>query len=204
MPKKPHVKTLREAISKKLGIKIARIYEKAAVLAIMAQAKTEDGICLLTAQSGVNLNKYRPQEKVNQTRQLLFQLNEQTKPSQLIKSSVKKSMHKIVAVNIGKAFKLKDPLITGKVISEAKEMAEEVYPLLYVFENSVREMIIRVIRFHRKFKRKLKKGNQKRTKIPGMAKGALIPFITLTWNTLGVLCKITGQTLKKFCQPSNG
>jgi len=145
MPKKPHVKTLREAISKKLGIKIARIYEKAAVLAIMAQAKTEDGICLLTAQSGVNLNKYRPQEKVNQTRQLLFQLNEQTKPSQLIKSSVKKSMHKIVAVNIGKAFKLKDPLITGKVISEAKEMAEEVYPLLYVFENSVREMIIRVM-----------------------------------------------------------
>lgn len=112
---------------------------------IRAQTKTEDGIYLLAAQSGVNLNKYLPPEKVNQIRQLLFQLNQQAQPFQPVKSSVKKTIPKMISVTIGKTFKLKDSLLTEKVLTEAKEMAEEVYPLLYVFENSVREVIIRIM-----------------------------------------------------------
>lgn len=145
MPKKSHVKKLREEIEKKLGIKTARIYEKAKALATSAQTKTEDGIYLLAAQSGTNLNKYLPQDKVNQIRQLLFQLNRQVQPAQSVKSPKEKPKFKMVSVNIGRAFKLKDPLLTEKVLTEAKVMAGEVYPLLYVFENSVREMIVRVM-----------------------------------------------------------
>lgn len=76
MPKKPHVKAFRDAIAAKLGIKISQIYARAGALATRAQTKTEDGIHLLAAQSGINLNKYLPRERVAEIRNLLFQLNQ--------------------------------------------------------------------------------------------------------------------------------
>ncbi len=145
MPKKPQLKALREAISRKLNIKTSRIYAKANALATQAQTKTEDGIYLLAAQSGMNLNKYLDREKVDQIRNLLFQLNQHAQPPQLAKPASNKSVVKTVSVTVGKTFNVSDPLLPDKVLAEAKEMAEEVYPLLYVFENSVRETVVRVM-----------------------------------------------------------
>ena len=144
MPKKPHVKALREAIANKIGIRISQIYNKAKFLSTAAQTKTEDGIYLLAAKSGINLNKYLPKEKVEDIRNLLFQLNQHAKPG-IVESPRKKSINKVVQLSVGKTFKVSDPLLPQKVLTEAREMAEVVYPLLYVFENSVREMIIRVM-----------------------------------------------------------
>ncbi len=146
MPKKPHVKALREVIAKKLGIKTSRIYAKAAALATKAQTKTEDGIYLLAAQSGINLNKYLPKDRVDQIRHLLFQINQHTQPSQIAKRTSTKTVGKTISLTVGKTFTVSDPLLADKVLAEAKEMAEKVYPILYVFENSVREMIVRVMR----------------------------------------------------------
>lgn len=145
MPKKPHVKTLREAVGEKLDIKTSTIYSRATSLANKAQTKTEDGIYLLAAQSGINLSKYLPKGKVDDIRRLLFQLNQSTPPIQPAKSSPKRTALKPVALTVGKAFKLIDPLLKSNVLREAKQMAEEVYPLLYVLENSVREMVVRVM-----------------------------------------------------------
>jgi hypothetical protein len=145
MPKKPGIKELREAIAQKLDIKTARIYKRASDLTVLAQGKTEDGLYLLAAKSGINLNKYLPQGKVEQIRQILFQINQHPQPSQSMKTSPKKSLPKQIHLSIGAAFRLRDPLLTESVIKEGKEMAEVVYPLLYVFENSVREMILRVM-----------------------------------------------------------
>lgn len=148
MPKKPHVRSLRELIAKRLGIGTSRIYAKASALATRAQTKTEDGIYLLAAQNGINLNKYLPRERVEQVRNLLFQLNQHSRPSAPGKPPSKKAVGKTVSLTVGKIFTISDPLLTDKVLGEAKEMAEEAYPLLYVFENSVREMILRVMRSH--------------------------------------------------------
>lgn len=145
MPKKPHIKILREEIARKLDIKISQIYKKAVNLATTAQTKTEDGIYLLAAKNGINLNKYLPKEKVDHIRQLLFQLNQHSPVLRFTSPSTKKKVSKIVCLSVGKVFQINDPIIPHKVIVEAKEMAEEVYPILYVFENSVREMIIRVM-----------------------------------------------------------
>ena len=57
-----------------------------------------------------------------------------------------KQVAKNITVNICKNISLKNPILSEKVLKEAKYMAEKVYPLLYVFENSAREMIIRVMR----------------------------------------------------------
>jgi hypothetical protein len=144
VPKKPHIKALREAIANKIDIKISQIYKKAKVLSTEAQTRTEDGIYLLAARSGINLNKYLPKEKVEEIRNLLFQLNQHVKASRL-ESTSKKSMNKAIQLTVGKTFEVAESLLPHKVVSEAKEMAEVVYPLLYVFENSVRGIIIRVM-----------------------------------------------------------
>lgn len=146
MPKKPQLKALREAISRKLDIKTSRIYARANALATKAQTKTEEGIYLLAAQSGINLNKYLAREKVDQIRHLLFQFNQNAQPPAPAKPVSKTSDLKTGSVTVGKTFRVSDPLLPNKVLAEAKEMAEEVYPLLYVFENSVREMVVRVMR----------------------------------------------------------
>jgi len=49
-----------------------------------------------------------------------------------------------ILVRIGTDFELKDPLLPESVLNDARAMAD-VYPLLYVFENSVREVICRVL-----------------------------------------------------------
>lgn len=144
MAKKPHIRVLREVIAERLGIKTSRIYARASALAIQAQTRTEDGIYLLAAKSGINLNRYLPREKVEHIRHLLFQLNQPAGPSQL-PTTGKKIVVKSVSMTVGKTFTIRDPLLGEKVMAEAREMAEQVYPLLYVFENSVREMIIRVM-----------------------------------------------------------
>ncbi len=136
---------LREAIARKLGIRRSRIYAKANALATRAQTKTEDGVYLLAAQSGINLNRYLDKERVDQIRQLLFQVNQHAQPAQLAASTSRKTVIKRLSVTVGKKFAVRDPLLTEKMLAEAKEMAEEVYPLLYVLENSVREMIVRIM-----------------------------------------------------------
>ena len=147
MPKKPHLAGLRETIVKKLNIKKSRIYAKAKELAIQAQTKTEDGIYLLAAQSGINLNKFLPAEKVAEIRELLFQIKGSTQAFGLLTHKPKeRNANKNITVNICRSVTLNSSLLTEKTLLEAKNMAEKVYPLLYLFENSVREMIIRIMR----------------------------------------------------------
>jgi hypothetical protein len=147
LPKKPHLAFLRENIVQKLGIKRSRIYARAKELAIQAQTKTEDGIYLLAAQSGINLNKFLPSEKVRQIRELLFQIKQPAEAIQLREDKIKKKLAiKNVTINICKNVSLKNLLLSDKILKEAKDMAEKVYPVLYVFENSARQMIVRVMR----------------------------------------------------------
>ncbi len=50
-----------------------------------------------------------------------------------------------ITVTINKKFKLTDPVLPQKRLDEAKLMTE-VYPVLYVFENSIREVIQQVLK----------------------------------------------------------
>lgn len=145
MPKKPHVRALREAIAEKLDIKTSQIYARANALATKTQTTTEDGIYLLAAQSGINLRKYLPRDKVDAIRHLVLQVNHDAGPPAVLKAPSKKATFKVGSMTIGKTLSVGDLLLPLKMLAEAKEMAEEVYPLLYVFENSVRMIIVRVM-----------------------------------------------------------
>ncbi len=55
-----------------------------------------------------------------------------------------KIVTKIKTVKIGETLSLSDPILKPKIINEAKQMTS-FYAELYVFENSVREVILRVL-----------------------------------------------------------
>ena len=49
-------------------------------------------------------------------------------------------------VVIAHTLELTDPLLPQRILGDAQTMAEQVYPLLYLLENSLRELIRRVLR----------------------------------------------------------
>lgn len=55
-----------------------------------------------------------------------------------------KTIVKTTTVNIGNDFKLNDPILSRQVLNDAKDMTQ-FYAELYIFENSVREVINRVL-----------------------------------------------------------
>lgn len=146
MPRKAYVKEVRDVIAKKLDIGISRIYVLAKELADEAQVSTEDGIYLLAARNNINLNKLLPNDKVNEIRKLhLSHRPVPSAPPQLTSRKTASDSH-LRTINIGKQFILTNPILPGRILKEAKEMSEKVYPLLYVLENSIREVILRVMR----------------------------------------------------------
>lgn len=146
MPRNPHLQKVLAEIKRNLGIGRTRIYQRAKVLATQAQVKTEMGVYLLAATSGINLVGRLPQEKLDKVRDLLFQMGQ--KESIHTRTRTRQPIQKSITITVGKTLVVKDPILPEKVIGEAKLMAEEVYPVLYVLENSIRELILRVMRKH--------------------------------------------------------
>lgn len=148
MPKKAYVKAVREALVRRLGVGDKHIYKLAQPLANDAQASAEDGVYLLAAKKGIRLNKYLPEEKVDEIRKLHLQLNPQRAPESHPKSTRKKAptTPKFYKIQVGKKFTLTDQILPGRILKEAEEMSENVYPLFYVLENSIREVISRVMK----------------------------------------------------------
>lgn len=146
MPKKPHLKAVSEALVKKLGIGKSRIYEMAKQIADGVQVSTEKGIYLLAAKNGINLTKYLHTDEVREIRELHLKSNQQMQSPPPSSPAKKEVSSKPRIINIGQQFTLTDPILPNKILKEAEEMSKDVYPLLYVLENSIRELILRVMR----------------------------------------------------------
>ncbi len=145
MPKKPYLKTVRDLIAKKLNIKTAQIYKKASILATQAQTSSENGIYLLAAQNRINLNGYLIKEKIEEVRRLLPQLKHEFPVKKDRPVQRGKVISKRYNINIGTDIIVSDTILSKKIINEATEMAKEVYPILYLFENTIRELISRIM-----------------------------------------------------------
>lgn len=72
------------------------------------------------------------------------QLEKTSKPSQ---KPTRKTAKRTTKVYIGNKFELTDPILPKVRLDEAKIMTD-IYPLLYVLENSIRELILRVLKHH--------------------------------------------------------
>ncbi|MCH7986511.1 MAG: hypothetical protein IH847_08000, partial [Acidobacteria bacterium] len=105
---------------------------------------TEDATYCIAHEEGLKLDKYLSREIVDRVRTLLRQAPGSGGVVSVAKAKVK-TIIKTREVKVGGEILLQDPLVAEKVLAEAQKMAGKVYPMLYVFENSVREVIKRMM-----------------------------------------------------------
>jgi len=103
---------------------------------------SEEGVYLVAHMYEIDVARYLDAEMVQRIRQLVEHVALVEQPAEQKKA--RSVTLKTVKVSIGGEFELTDPLLPERVLREAKEMAN-VYAELYVFENSVREVIKRVM-----------------------------------------------------------
>lgn len=104
---------------------------------------TQEAVCLLAHQRKLDLSRYLDEAKLASIRQLatVAPSPEPAPPAKRPREGAAKAVY----VTIARDIKVSDPILPQRIIKEAKLMAEKAYPLLYIFENSVREVIHRVM-----------------------------------------------------------
>lgn len=139
---------LRRDLLAKLGVTPQRLSQRVQEIKRVLPMSPQEATCILAHQEGLHLDRYLDKDKLPKIRQLIATLPT-TPPSGparpgRTKAATRKAP-KAVHVTIGRDIKLSDPVLPQRIVREAKLMAEKVYPLLYIFENSVREVIQRVM-----------------------------------------------------------
>jgi hypothetical protein len=108
---------------------------------------TPDAAYTIAHQRGIDVAKYLSSEETARVRELITQLGPVTSGTSVASASRRsKSVPKPTTVSIAGAKVTDLPGMTTAHAKEAKEMAEKVYPALYVFENSARDIIMRTLK----------------------------------------------------------
>jgi hypothetical protein len=139
---------LRAALLKKLGVTPQALSLRAQNRKKQLPMSTEQAVYTIAHDEGLDLSKYLSKEETTEIRGLLAQLdasrptNGRSAPVSGKRGSVQP---KPVVISIA-GMKIGDvPGLKSSHAKEAKAMAERVYPTLYLFENSVRDFIERVL-----------------------------------------------------------
>jgi len=136
---------LKKALLKKLGISAQALSQRVQRLKKIYPMTTDDATYVIAHQNGIVLDRYLDGLTVERIRNLVIQTSSNTtEPPRVGPSGQKTNANLTRVVHIGTEFKLTDPILPPHVLSEAKEMAA-IFPLLYLFENSVRELIHRIM-----------------------------------------------------------
>lgn len=103
---------------------------------------SDDAAYVIAHKCGIILDKYLPSDAVDRIRELVQQVTSVGQPSQgptRVRKGGPKHQSTIV---IGKEFRGQDAILPDRKLREAADMTR-VYPLLYVLENSIRQVINR-------------------------------------------------------------
>jgi hypothetical protein len=139
---------IKDALLRKLNIKAAALYKRAEAMRKKLPMTVEDSIHLIGFQEGVKIGKYLSPEQVQNIRHLQTQfVQANSGVAQLAARRAKQHTNsKAVAreIRFPNEFKMTNPLLPTEKLQEARAMAT-IYPLLYVLENSMRDIIKRVM-----------------------------------------------------------
>jgi hypothetical protein len=80
-------------------------------------------------QEGLRLHKFLDSETVARVRELVSSLRQVSQPPARHKPRTK-IITKLKEVRVGGNLSISDPILPARIIMEAKEMAERVYPIL--------------------------------------------------------------------------
>jgi hypothetical protein len=137
---------LRRSLLEKLKISAQALSLRVQKLKRQCAMTTEDATYVIAQQEGIILDKYLDNDTVNHVRAIIQQLSStnQSTLAKLPSRRTNKSENKQVIIKFSNELKVTDPVLEKSIILEAKEMAA-VYPLLYILENSIREVINQIM-----------------------------------------------------------
>lgn len=139
---------LRRDLLGRLGRTPQRLSQRVQEIKRVLPMSPQEATCILAHQEGLHLDRYLDKDKLSKIRQLIATLPTAPPSGPARPGRTKAATHKApkaVHISIGRDIKLSDPVLAQRIINEAKLMAEKVYPRLYIFENSVREVIQQVM-----------------------------------------------------------
>ncbi|MBA7676927.1 hypothetical protein ES703_85173 [subsurface metagenome] len=134
---------LRKALLEKLKVTQQALSQRVQKLKKSYAITTEDATYLIAQWEGIILDKYLDRATVNHIRGIIQQITHVTQTTTVAKLAHKgkrASDKRQTVIVFPKEFTVTDPILEEKKLLEAKDMAT-VYPLLYVLENSIREII---------------------------------------------------------------
>ncbi len=137
-------KVLKAALLEKLGVTRQRLSQRVQALKKQMPMSTEDATYCIAHAEGLRLDKFVDAEAVARSRALVATLRPISESTVPRKTAIRATT-KVKEIRVGGSFSITDPILPTRTVVEAKEMAEKVYPVLYIFENSVREVITRIL-----------------------------------------------------------
>lgn len=137
---------LRTALLKKLGVTPQRLSQRVAqVKRLYGPMSTEDGTYVLAHQEGLDLTKYLDRSTVDRVRGLVpTAVASTTPPSAVRRQTPRAKSSSTRPVRVAPSLELVDAMLPASVAEAASRMAT-VYPKVYIFENSIRNVITRVL-----------------------------------------------------------
>lgn len=140
---------LKKALLAKLGVTPQRLSQLAQARKNELPMSTEHAVYTIAHEHKIDISKYLSREETAEVRRLVADLRSGgSAPVAAPASSTrgKDAPRKPVVVTIAGFDVQQVPGMTATHAKEAKLMAEKVYPKLYVFENSARDLITRVLK----------------------------------------------------------
>ena len=133
-------KNLRKALLKKLRCSPQALSQRVKRLKSDHPMISDDATYVIAHQQGIPLDKYLLPEQVDHIRSILSQVQRPIHIQASTKYKSAKSTRPGRALIISGEIKEKDSVLSEDKLREAGEMAK-IYPLLYVLENSIREVV---------------------------------------------------------------
>jgi hypothetical protein len=133
---------LMSVIIKKADVTRERVYQiiKEKRISSNHTITKQEALWLYASEIGVDVCKFLDNEQTSRLRELSKSI---IIPPQ--RKIIKKIDKRPKTINISNQYGFIDKNLPEKIYNEAKKMAEDVYPLIYIFENSVRNLILNVL-----------------------------------------------------------
>ena len=140
-------KELKKALLDKLKVSPQALSQRVQKKKDVSPMSTEDATYLIAHENGIRIDRYLAAETVDRVRQLHVHASTKNPDSQLKQRSTQARVRKdnrSIQVRFPTGLSTSDALLPKSKLNEAIAMAK-IYPLLYVLENSIRELIKRVM-----------------------------------------------------------
>lgn len=134
---------LRARLLKKLDISSSALSHRARSLSKRdGPMSTRDATCLIAHDNGINVDRYLEPEELDRVHKLANSGSRVDEPRP--KAAKRSDRRRAQEIKFPNDFRISGDLLPTKKLNEAIAMAR-VYPLLYVLENSVRDVVKRVM-----------------------------------------------------------